>query len=59
LHYGVADQTEFALRLDLWSYLRSQSEFLFKIKDKTELLSLLQKVVQIRSKTTVSSKNAV
>ena len=64
LHYGVAHWTElFRLSLALdrnfsvlshpGTYLKCKSEFLSKTKDKTKLLSSLQKFMQISFKTEV------
>jgi len=61
LHHRVADQTEMlgsGLVLD-WSNLRSNTEILSKMKDKTEYLSSLQKFMQNSPKTKVSAKHLV
>jgi len=64
LHYGVADQTDlFGLSLVLDQIiglifsLRANSYL--KLKTTAESLSSLRKLMKIRSKTEVSSKNSV
>ena len=53
----ISSKTLFGLRPDMRSDLVDQSEFWTDLEDKTERLSSLEKFMQIRNKTKVSSMN--